>query len=134
MQIVFISILYQSLILIQVYNIIKIYEMINNSPWTGLYDRIKKHVRLAKINKKISPHNLRHSFATDMLNRKVNIVTIQKILGHRCITSTIRYLRITINDLRDAISKHPVNEFSDVLDKYLPNVRLPYQLSRSGFK
>ncbi|MBC8551555.1 MAG: tyrosine-type recombinase/integrase [Candidatus Brocadiales bacterium] len=100
----------------------------------GIYDRIKKYVRLAKIKKKISPHNLRHSFATDMINNKVGIVTLQKILGHRCITSTIKYLRITINDLREAIKKHPANEFKDVLNKYLPDVRLPYQLSRSGFK
>lgn len=100
----------------------------------GLYDRIKKYVRVAKIRKTISAHNLRHSFATDMINRNVSLVTVQKILGHRCIASTIRYLRITIQDLRDAIKKHPVSEFNDILNKHLGDVRLPYQLSKSGFK
>jgi site-specific recombinase XerD len=100
----------------------------------GLYDRIKRYVRLARISKTISAHNLRHSFATDMIQRNVNIVTLQKILGHRSITSTIRYLRITIEDLRVAIRKHPVTEFNDILKKHLGDVRMPYQLSISGFK
>lgn len=100
----------------------------------GIYDRIKKYVGLAKIKKVISPHNLRHTFATELVERKVGLVTIQHILGHRSISSTMRYLRINLKDLREAIEKHPINEFSDVLNKLLPNVRLPYQLSRSGFK
>lgn len=100
----------------------------------GIYDRIKKYVGLAKINKVISPHNLRHTFATELVERKVGLVTIQNILGHRSISSTMRYLRINLKDLREAIEKHPINEFTDILNKLLPNVRLPYQLSRSGFK
>lgn len=100
----------------------------------GIYDRIKKHVRLAGIKKVISPHNFRHSFATDLISQKVSIVTVQKLLGHSSIESTMRYLRITIQDMREAIDKHPVNDFNEVLNRLLPNVRLPYQLSRSGFK
>tara|TARA_Y100000768_G_C23980099_1_gene685229 strand:- start:232 stop:1200 length:969 start_codon:yes stop_codon:yes gene_type:complete len=99
----------------------------------GLYDRIKKYVLIAGIRKRISAHNLRHSFATDLLNKNVNIVTVQKLLGHRNITSTMRYLRITIEDLREAVKRHPISEFSDILHKHLGDVRLPYQLSRSGF-
>lgn len=100
----------------------------------GIYDRIKKYVGLARINKVISPHNLRHTFATELIERKVGLVTIQHILGHRSISSTMRYLRINLKDLREAIEKHPINEFSDILSKLLPDVRLPYQFSRSGFK
>ena len=100
----------------------------------GIYDRIKKYVGQAKIAKKISPHNLRHTFATELIERKVGIVTIQHILGHRSISSTMRYLRINLKDIREAIQKHPINEFSDILSKLLPDVRLPYQISRSGFK
>lgn len=100
----------------------------------GIYDRIKKYVRLARIAKVISPHNLRHTFATEMVERKISLVTIQHLLGHRSISSTMRYLRINLKDIRDAIDKHPINEFTDILGRLLPNVRLPYQLSRSGFK
>lgn len=100
----------------------------------GIYDRIKKYVGLAKIKKVISPHNLRHTFATELIERKVGLVTIQHILGHRSISSTMRYLRINLKDIREAIEKHPINEFTDILDRLLPDVRLPYQLSRSGFK
>ncbi len=100
----------------------------------GLYDRIKKYIQMAKINKKIGPHNLRHTFATEMVGRKISLVTIQYLLGHRNISSTMRYLRINLNDIREAIEQHPINELSDVIDRFLPDVRLPYQLSRSGFK
>jgi site-specific recombinase XerD len=100
----------------------------------GIYDRIKKYVGLAKIKKVISPHNLRHTFATELIERKVGLVTIQHILGHRSISSTMRYLRINLKDIREAIEKHPINEFTDILNRLLPNVRLPYQLSKSGFK
>jgi len=100
----------------------------------GIYDRIKRYVKRAKITKAIAPHNLRHTFATEMLGRKVSLVTVQYLLGHRCISSTMRYLRICLQDIRDAIAKHPINEFCDILNRYLPDVRLPFQLSRSGFR
>lgn len=75
-------------------------RMKNGITRKGIYDRIKKYVGLAKINKVISPHNLRHTFATELVERKVSIVTIQHILGHRSISSTMRYLRINLKDLR----------------------------------
>lgn len=100
----------------------------------GIYDRVKKYVREARIGKVISPHNLRHTFATEMIERKISLVTVQNLLGHRSISSTMRYLRINLKDIRDAIDKHPINEFTDVLERLLPDVRLPYQVSRSGFK
>ena len=100
----------------------------------GIYDRVKVWVRKARIKKKISPHNLRHTFATHALKRGASLVTIKELLGHRCITSTMVYLRSTTEDLRRAIEKHPANSYADILDRFIPDVRLPYQLSRSGFK
>ena len=101
----------------------------------GLYDRVKKYVRLAGINKVISPHNIRHSFATALAEGgKHSIATIKKMLGHRSITSTIRYLRDNPEDMRKAANMHPVNGFNDILNEYLPSVRMPFQLSRSSFK
>lgn len=100
----------------------------------GIYDRIKKYIRVAKIFKKISPHNLRHTFATHTLKQGVDIITLKELLGHRCIASTMVYIRMTVLDLRKAIDIHPVNNFGDIVDSFLPNVRLPYQLSKSGFK
>lgn len=99
-----------------------------------VYDRIKKYIKSAKIFKKISPHNLRHTFATHTLKQGVDIVTLKELLGHRCIASTMIYIRMTVLDLRKAIDIHPVNDFSDIVDSFLPDVRLPYQLSKSGFK
>lgn len=101
----------------------------------GLYDRVKRRIRLAGINKVISPHNLRHSFATALIEvGKHSIVTIKKMLGHKSITSTIRYLRENPEDMRKAANMHPVNGFNDIINQYLPDVRMPFQLSRSCFK
>lgn len=100
----------------------------------GIYDRLKIYLKVARIFKKISPHNLRHTFATHTIKQGVNIVTLKELLGHRSIMSTMVYIRMTMLDLRKAIEAHPVNEFSDIVDTYLPGVRLPYQLSKSGFK
>jgi integrase/recombinase XerD len=100
----------------------------------GVYDRLKYYVRKVNIRKKISPHNLRHTFATHTLKQGVNIVTLKELLGHRSIMSTMVYIRMTMLDLRKAINQHPVNSFGDIVDHFLPDVRLPYQLSRSGFK
>ncbi len=100
----------------------------------GIYDRLKIYVRKVNIHKKISPHNLRHTFATHTLKQGVNIVTLKELLGHRSIMSTMIYIRMTMLDLRKAINLHPVNGFGDIVDRFLPDVRLPYQLSKSGFK
>jgi site-specific recombinase XerD len=63
--------------------------------------------RKAKINK-VSPHSLRHSFATHMLEKGADIRAIQELLGHAYLTSTQIYTRVTNNQVRAAFLKfHP---------------------------
>ncbi len=54
---------------------------------------IKKLARMAGINKNVTPHKLRHSFATHMLQNGGNVVAIQKLLGHTSLNTT-RYTPI----------------------------------------
>lgn len=53
----------------------------------------------ARINKPGSIHALRHSYATHLLDKGVDITYIQKILGHNDLKTTLRYLHVTIRDL-----------------------------------
>jgi len=62
---------------------------------------VKKYAILAGVPVFTTPHTLRHSYATDLLNQGVDIRTIQEFLGHRSITSTQIYTHITNKRLRD---------------------------------
>ena len=75
-----------------------------------IFTIIKTLAREADIHKNISPHTLRHSFATHLLQNGADLRIIQQLLGHEDITTTEIYTHIEIQDLREAIQKyHPEN-------------------------
>ena len=66
---------------------------------TSLANILKKNAQKANIKKEVSPHTLRHSFATHMLEQGVNIKLIQRFLGHTSLKTTSVYLHLTNIDL-----------------------------------
>jgi len=72
------------------------------------FNIIKKACKDANINKNVSPHTIRHSFATHLLTNGADLRTIQLLLGHSNISTTEIYTHITDNRSRDVLRKfHP---------------------------
>lgn len=66
---------------------------------------INKYTRLAGITKHVSPHTMRHSFATDLLMNGADIRSVQAMLGHSSITTTQVYTHVTDQHLREVHEK-----------------------------
>lgn len=62
---------------------------------------IKKYAEKAEIKKNVTPHVLRHSYATHLLKRGVDIRIIQQLLGHSSILSTQIYTNVEMDIIRN---------------------------------
>ncbi len=67
----------------------------------SIEDIVKKYVKITGLPVMATPHTLRHSFATDLLNQGVDLRTVQEFLGHSNIATTQIYTHVTNKQLRD---------------------------------
>lgn len=75
-----------------------------------VWSRIKEYAKKAKITKNISPHTLRHAFATHLLDNGADLRIIQEMMGHSHIGSTDKYMHVSRKKLQEKFfACHPRN-------------------------
>jgi len=74
----------------------------------GVFYLLDKMIRKTSVSKNISPHMIRHSFATHLLNEGCDLLSVQELLGHESLKATSIYTHITTDRMKDVYLKaHP---------------------------
>ena len=74
----------------------------------SVFNIVKRYTAKVTQNEQISPHALRHTFATHLLNNGADLMSVKELLGHKDLSSTQIYTHVNISELRKSFKKaHP---------------------------
>lgn len=73
----------------------------------AVFNVVKEAANRCGLSQNVSPHTLRHSFATHLVSRGADLVAVKTMLGHESVATTEIYLRVSAEGLRRAVSAHP---------------------------
>ncbi len=87
-------------------------KQLSHSFYNDLFETLRA---LAGLDKKATPHVLRHSFATHMLENGADLMTIKKLLGHESLSTTQIYVDASIEHMRKTYdATHPLDKMKDI--------------------
>ncbi|MBN2584545.1 MAG: tyrosine recombinase XerC [Planctomycetes bacterium] len=78
--------------------------------------KLSKYLAEAGLDPNVSPHTLRHSFATHMLNRGADLRAVQELLGHRSLSTTQIYTHVTMHRMQEVYDKNHPHAHGDEAD------------------
>ena len=74
----------------------------------AVFQLVRDHARRAGVASDVTPHTLRHSFATHLLEGGADVRVVQELLGHASVTTTQVYTLVTVDSLREVYATaHP---------------------------
>ena len=77
----------------------------------AIYNITKKHLKRISNDEKLTPHSLRHSFATHLLDSGADLMSVKELLGHESLTSTQVYTHVQLEKMkRDYKKSHPLSK------------------------
>ncbi len=86
---------------------------------------LNKYLKQVNLPKRVTPHTLRHSFATHLLEGGADLRTVQELLGHENLQTTTIYTQVTLRHLRDVVRRAHPHARDDQVDTFYQAFVLP---------